>query len=134
LIVWIVAILLIYFTPAITALLNQGLASEAHWHPQQFFLFVGCVAGIGLGSLQSAGRTIVGLFAPKGRAAEFFGFWGLSNKLAAVFGILGIGVLQILIGLHLSILICLVFFSVSLALSFFIDVERGKRAARSGQI
>ena len=33
-------------------------------------------AGLGLGSLQSASRALVGLFSPVKKSAEFFAFWG----------------------------------------------------------
>jgi len=36
------------------------------------------LVGIALGSSQASGRALVGQFAPPGRAAEFFGLWGLA--------------------------------------------------------
>jgi len=35
------------------------------------------LSGLSLGSAQSAGRALVGVLTPSGKAAEFFGFWGL---------------------------------------------------------
>ncbi|WP_432741846.1 hypothetical protein ABXJ76_15860 [Methylobacter sp. G7] len=72
------------------------------------FLLVGCVAGLSLGSCQSSTRTLVGLFTPLSRSAEYFGFWGLSMKLAGMAGLLAIGLLQILVGLKSAILFCLI--------------------------
>jgi MFS transporter, UMF1 family len=50
------------------------------------FLVVGVMAGIALGSLQSAGRAVVSTLTPPGRAGEFFGYWGFFGKLAGVIG------------------------------------------------
>ncbi|MFO7858171.1 MAG: MFS transporter, partial [Ectothiorhodospiraceae bacterium] len=68
---WVLAILAIWATPAVTDWINQ-LAGVA-WQAQHVFLVAGCLAGISLGSSQSASRTLVGLFAPEAKAAEFFG-------------------------------------------------------------
>jgi len=51
----------------------------------QFFA-VGVLAGLALGSLQSAGRAVVSTLTPPGRAGEFFGYWGFFGKLAGVIG------------------------------------------------
>jgi UMF1 family MFS transporter len=52
---------------------------------QQFFM-VGVLAGIAMGSVQSAGRAVVSTLTPPGRAGEFFGYWGFFGKLAGVIG------------------------------------------------
>ncbi|MCI0611750.1 MFS transporter, partial [bacterium] len=41
------------------------------------FYIVGNLAGLGLGSSQSAARALVGMFSPVEKSGEFFGFWGL---------------------------------------------------------
>jgi UMF1 family MFS transporter len=53
--------------------------------PNEFF-YVGVLAGIAIGSLQSAGRAVVSSLTPPGRAGEFFGYWGFFGKLAGVIG------------------------------------------------
>ena len=50
------------------------------------FYAIGLVAGAALGSNQAASRTLLGLFTPVGRQAEFFGFFSVSGKFAAVLG------------------------------------------------
>jgi UMF1 family MFS transporter len=50
------------------------------------FYAIGLVAGAALGSNQAASRTLLGLFTPVGRQAEFFGFFAVSGKFAAVLG------------------------------------------------
>ena len=50
------------------------------------FYMIGLVAGAALGANQAASRTLLGLFTPVGRQAEFFGFFSLSGKFAATLG------------------------------------------------
>ncbi|GAB6058709.1 MFS transporter [Desulfonatronum parangueonense] len=127
LLLWIASVAMIAMTPQLTGFVNQffGFSLE----PQQLFLVAGCLAGFGLGSLQSSARALVGRLSPLDKAAEFFGFWGMTVKLSAIFGILGLGVLQLWFGLQLSVLLCLVFFMLALTFSFLVDEQRGVEAA-----
>jgi MFS transporter, UMF1 family len=127
LLLWIVAITCIFATPQLTAWANRTF--EVMLEAQYVFLVVGSVAGASLGSSQSAGRALVGIFAPQSKAAEFFGFWGMSSKLAAVLGILGLGLLQGLIGLHASILFCRLLFALAVLACLPLNQSRGRRAA-----
>jgi len=127
LLLWIAAVAMIAATPQLTMLLNRvaGFSLE----PQQVFLGAGCMAGFGLGSLQSSARALVGRLTPLGKAAEFFGFWGMTVKLAAIFGILGLGVFQVRFGLQFSVLLCLVFFVAALLIALVVNEQRGELAA-----
>ncbi len=127
LVIWVFAVVLIYGTNGITAFLNATFGIQ--WQAQYFFLLVGSVAGLGLGSTQSTCRAMVGLFAPESKAAEFFGFWGLTNRFATIIGLLSLGFLQTFLGLQLAILVCAVFFVTALFISLFINEERGRKAA-----
>jgi MFS transporter, UMF1 family len=124
---WILAIAAIYATPWLTGVLNDAL--DLGWEPQHLFLFVGCLAGLSLGSSQSAGRALVGILAPQAKAAEFFGFWGLAAKLAAIFGILGLGLLQAWFGLHKAILFCIALFVCAIVACLFVNQARGRAVA-----
>ena len=42
------------------------------------------IAGLCMGSSQSAGRAMVGLLTPPDRKAEFFGLWSFATSLAVV--------------------------------------------------
>ena len=128
LMLWILSIVLIYFTVDIASLMSRILDIDIQ--PQHFFLVVGCMAGTGLGSVQSCARTMVGMFTPGRKGAEFFGFWGMTIKLAAIFGILGLGVLQAFVGLQAAVLLCLAFFSMSLVINMFVSEKRGMTIAR----
>ena len=122
---WISAILLIWWTPELTRALNRA---GHDWEMQQVFLVVAIAAGLCLGATQSASRAIVGQLTPRDRAAEFFGFWGLSQKLAAILGLLGVGLLQAWVGLQDAVLLCAAFFALAFLVSLFVNLSRGRRA------
>lgn len=58
------------------------------------FWIAAMAAGLGIGSLQSAARAVVGLFAPAGKSAELFGFWGLAGKAAYMVGPFVFGIIS----------------------------------------
>ncbi|MDD3517984.1 MAG: MFS transporter [Chromatiales bacterium] len=126
---WILAILLIYATPQMTLWLRD--AFDVQWQAQHVFLVVGTLAGMCLGACQSATRALVGIFSPSDKAAEFFGFWGLSNKLAGIVGLVGIGLLQVAVGLHQAILFCAVLFFLAFIVVMFVDQTRGRARAEA---
>lgn len=128
LVLWIAAILAIYFVGALTAGLNRALGLTLA--VEEVFLFAGLLSGLSLGSSQSVGRALVGMFAPEHRAAELFGFWGLFSKLAAIFGIFGVGLLQWLFGLQGAVLFCIALFALALVPLAAIDEARGVGTAR----
>ena len=125
--IWVAAILGIWGTPALTGRLNAALGTA--WRAESVFLVMGAAAGLCLGATQSASRTIVAVFSPESKSAEFFGFWGLFGKLAAIFGLLSLGVLQVRLGLQPAILLCSLFFFVALILTLFVREARGRAAA-----
>ncbi|BCB59801.1 MULTISPECIES: MFS transporter [Halomonadaceae] len=124
---WVAAIVAIWATPEVTAWLNRQLGWQ--WQAQHVFLIVGCLAGLSLGSSQSASRALVGVFSPLEKSAEFFGFWGLANKLAGVLGIVMLGILQTLIGLQASILLCVGLFMAAMLICLGVNERRGRQAA-----
>jgi MFS transporter, UMF1 family len=127
LVLWVAAIVLIYGTPRIAAWASAIAGVQVH--PQWVFVVVGAVAGICLGSTQSAGRALVGLFAPRSRASELFGFWGLFSKAAAIVGLVGIGLLQAAFGLHASVLFCALLFALAFVVVLGVDEARGRARA-----
>jgi MFS transporter, UMF1 family len=128
LLLWIGAILAIYFVRELTAWINATF--ETVLAVEQVFLFAGTLAGLSLGSSQSVGRALVGAFAPEGRAAELFGFWGLFSKTAAIFGLFAVGLLQFVFGLEGAVLFCIVLFALALIPLATIDEARGVAAGQ----
>jgi UMF1 family MFS transporter len=98
------------------------------------FWVAAVIAGLCMGSSQSAGRAIVGLLAPRDRLAEFFGLWAFATSLASILGPLTYGLVTWLTaGNHrLAILSTLVFFVVGWLLLRPVDVSRGRQAALDG--
>jgi UMF1 family MFS transporter len=52
-------------------------------------------------------------------------------KLAGMFGLLGIGLLQVLVGLQTAILFCVLLFAVALVVALRIDEGRGRGVAEA---
>jgi len=94
------------------------------------FYIVGNLAGMGLGSSQSAARALVGLFSPPSKSAEFFGFWGLFWKLSTAVGPLVFGSISSLTGsMRAAILATGAFFVVGFLSLPFVNERRGIQAA-----
>jgi UMF1 family MFS transporter len=89
------------------------------------------VAGLCMGSSQSAGRALVGLFAPPSRLAEFFGLWTFAVRLAAIIGPLTYGVVTLATaGNHrIAFLVTGLSFAIGLLLLMRVDAQRGMVAA-----
>lgn len=83
-------------TITITLILWVIVAVAAYFVTSKFaFYAVGALAGISLGSSQSASRSLMAHLTPKEREAEFFGFYdGLCGKASAVFGPFIFGVMS----------------------------------------
>ncbi len=98
---------------------------------QAMFWVAANIAGLCMGSSQSAGRAMVGLFAPRERLAEFYGLWMLATQFASIIGPLTYGVVTLLTNNNhrLGILVTGVFFFVGLLLIALINVRRGQAAA-----
>jgi UMF1 family MFS transporter len=91
------------------------------------FWLAAALAGLCMGTSQSAGRAMVGALAPAKRSAEFFALWTFSVQLAAVVGPLTYGLVTWLThGNHrLAILVTGLFFVGGLALLKRVDLVRG---------
>lgn len=86
------------------------------------------LAGLCMGSSQSAGRALVAYFSPVDRAAEFFGLWGVATRLSAVLGPLTYGAVSWLSGGNhrMAMLITGVFFVAALIVLVRVDEKRGR--------
>jgi len=95
------------------------------------FWVAAVVAGLCMGSSQSAGRAMAGAFAPQQRLAEFFGLWTFAVRLAAILGPMTYGLVTLVTsGNHrLAILSTGVFFVIGLLVLGKVNVARGVAAA-----
>ena len=75
------------------------------------FYLVGLIAGVAMGSSQSASRAMMGRLMPKGMEAEFFGFYALTGKFSAILGPLLFGLTSTITNSQrVAVLSVLVFF------------------------
>lgn len=102
--------------------------SESH----ATFWIAANLAGLCMGASQSAGRAMVGVFAPQDRRAEFYGLWGVATKFSAIVGPLSYGLVTWLSGgdHRLAILISGLSFVIGLIILAGVNIERGKVAAQ----
>jgi UMF1 family MFS transporter len=97
------------------------------------FWVAALVAGLCMGSSQSAGRAMAGAFAPEQRLAEFFGLWTFAVRLAAIIGPMTYGLVTLLsAGNHrIAILSTGIFFVIGLLVLGKVNVARGVAAAHA---
>jgi UMF1 family MFS transporter len=95
---------------------------------QATFWVAANLAGLCMGSSQSAGRALVAYLSPEGRSAEFFGLWGVAIRLAAIMGPLTYGAVTWITGGNhrLAILLTGSFFVAALFVLAFVNEKRGR--------
>lgn len=112
---------------SVSLLLWCGVALGAYFcTTKEAFFLVGNIAGLAIGSSQAASRAVVTLLSPRERAAEFFGFWGVFGKFAAITGPLVMGFLADTVGLRVAVLSTIVFFAGGLVVLRRVRVSRGE--------
>jgi len=91
------------------------------------------LAGLCMGSSQSAGRAMAGLFAPAQRLAEFYGLWTFAVRLSAIVGPITYGLVTWLTaGNHrIAILSTGLFFLAGIVVLRRVDVARGSATAQA---
>lgn len=122
-------------TILITLGLWSGVVLAAYFvQTQAQFYALGLLAGLALGSSQSASRTLLARFAPRQRSGEFFGFFSLTGKFAAVIGPLVYGEVAGATGdQRLAVLAIGLFFVGGAALLATVREDDGMAAARAAE-
>lgn len=94
------------------------------------FWVAAVLAGLCMGSSQSAGRAMAGLMAPSDRVAEFYGLWTFATRLAAIIGPITYGLVTwVTAGNHrIAILSTGLFFVIGLALLSRVRVPQAEAA------
>jgi len=117
----ILLVLLLWVGVCVGAFLCQSKA--AFWP-------VALVAGLGIGSLQSASRAMVSLCSPVGKGGELFGLWGLVGKAAYAVGPLTFGLVSFWLGSQrVAILAVGTFFVAGALVVMRLDEARGRAQA-----
>jgi UMF1 family MFS transporter len=111
------------------------------------FYFIGGLAGFALTGVQSLSRTIVGMFAPAGQSAEFYGFFAFTGRTSSFIGPLVFGLLAAeatqwyastrqmtalaaeQAGHRVALFSIVVFLAVGLFLLLLVNEKRGRDAA-----
>ena len=95
------------------------------------FWWAAAIAGACMGSSQSAGRAMAGLFAPQQQLAEFYGLWTFATRLASIIGPLTYGAITWATGGNhrIAILSTTVLFVAGLIALIPVNMARGRAAA-----
>ncbi|MGH8858157.1 MAG: MFS transporter, partial [Polaromonas sp.] len=95
------------------------------------FWYAAAIAGLCMGSSQSAGRAMAGMFAPSRQLAEFYGLWTFAIRLASIIGPLSYGAITWMTGgnQRTAILSTAALFVIGLVLLQQVNVQRGREAA-----
>jgi UMF1 family MFS transporter len=113
--IWMVIVTTAYFLP------EQRLAP---------FLLLAVAIGVVLGGTQALARSYFSLLIPKGREAEYFGFYHAMERGTSWFGALTFGLVFQLTGSYRPAILSLIFFfAVGAALLLRVDTARGIREA-----
>ncbi len=116
-------------------------------HGSTTFFVIGALAGVAMAGAQSVSRTMVALFAPPGKSAEFFGFFATFGRVSSVIAPLVFGWLaaeaalwyeasgqQVEVaeqsGLRLAVLSIAAFILVGLVLLLSVNEKKGREASR----
>ncbi|KLN58653.1 MFS transporter [Variovorax paradoxus] len=96
------------------------------------FWWAAAIAGLAMGSSQSAGRAMTGYLAPPRQLAEFFGLWTFATRLASIVGPLMFGAITWAASgnQRIAILSTAALFIAGLLLLLPIDMARGREAAQ----
>lgn len=96
------------------------------------FWYAAAIAGVCMGSSQSAGRAMAGLLAPRTQLAEFYGLWTLATRLASILGPLSYGLITWATdgNQRLAIGFTALMFLAGLLLLLPVDLVRGRAAAQ----
>ncbi len=119
----IIAFSLIVWTAVVVGI---SLAASKTW-----FFSIGITAGVVLGASLSASRALAGLMTPRGKEAQFYGFFSLTEKFAAIIGPVVYGAITVLTGDQRKAFLSLsLFFVVGLLVLRVVQEEKGIAAAR----
>jgi UMF1 family MFS transporter len=96
------------------------------------FYVIGLLAGVVLGANQTTSRTLLARFTPIGHQAQFFGFFSITGKFAAIIGPVVYGEVTAWTGnQRWAIVSMAAFFLIGLMLIQVVDEQRGMAASQT---
>ncbi len=110
----------------------MGITGWGYFMDQVYEFYVLAVAiGLVQGGVQSLSRSFYARIIPANKAAEFFGFYNMLGKFAAVIGPVMMGWVSMTTGdARLSILSLIILFFLGAIVLYFVDEQEGIRQAR----
>jgi UMF1 family MFS transporter len=95
-----------------------------------FYVLAVCI-GLVQGGIQSLSRSLFAELIPQQQATEYFGFFNMAGKFAAVLGPFVVGSMNKLTGdPRVSILSLIPFFVIGGTILYFVDIKEGRLAAK----
>ena len=121
------------FALALTLLLWIAMVATAAAQTSAVFWVAANLAGLAMGSSQSAGRALVAVFAPEKKLARFYGIWNMALWLSAVIGPITYGAVTWMTGNNqrLAIVVTGLFFVAGLIALIPVKVARGAALAQA---
>jgi UMF1 family MFS transporter len=102
------------------------MATEIH------FLVLAMLVGAVQGGTQALSRSLFASMIPRDKSGEFFGFFGVAEKFAGIFGPAIFGLINYLSGSSRGAIVSVIaFFVVGGWLLMLVDVPEGQRLARA---
>jgi len=117
-------------------------------HSRLAFYIIGGIAGFALTGVQSVSRTLVGMFSPQGKSAEFYGFFAVTGRTSSfigptIFGLLAawatkqfelqgqVAEMAEQSGHRIALFSIVAFLLAGLALLLFVNERKGRAAAQA---
>jgi UMF1 family MFS transporter len=103
-----------------------GVFMTQQWHFFALAFLIGCFQG----GIQALSRSLYSRLIPKAKAAQFYGFFNMLGKFAAVIGPALMGIITKVTGdARLGILSILSLFIIGGIILFFVNIEKGEKMA-----
>ena len=116
----------------VSLVLWTGVSILGYSLPEESFLpFLGLAASVGLvlGGTQALSRSLYGSMIPEQASAEFYGFYSVFSKFAAIWGPLLFGIVNQVTGSSRQAILSLIaFFTLGFILLAFVDIDRAREA------
>ena len=116
----------------VSLVLWTGVSILGYSLPEESFLpFLGLAASVGLvlGGTQALSRSLYGSMIPEQASAEFYGFYSVFSKFAAIWGPLLFGIVNQVTGSSRQAILSLIaFFTLGFILLAFVDIDRARQA------
>ncbi len=96
------------------------------------FYVLAAMVGFVIGGIQALSRSLLGQLIPSDRAGEYFGFFNMVGKSAAIIGPILVGWTAVILGTRSSILSVLLLFALGAYFLYFVDVRNSQNFPETG--